>query len=295
LRIRQQIRAGRRSAALLHNFLEHPENFLWTILVGNTLANFFLLGRMFFVLFHFFESHPLVLAGLYAIAVVLFYIISDLLPKMLFRTFPTRLCIFLARPFQILHMLLSPLVAALEATSNLLLRWHGGKVFTGRPFGNREELRMLMQDSAQTFSSEERAMINRVLDLQSLTVRQAMIPLSDAVKVNATEPIGKALELCREKKLTRLPVLGLRDGQQRVIGLLSLNRILFTTLTPTRPVGDHLRPALFVEEDSRLETSLRRMQRSGQRLGIVISRDRRDIGIISLEDILKFIFGEVKL
>ena len=59
------------------------------------------------------------------------------------------------------------------AFSRLLLRWTGGKVFTGHLFGNREELRLVMQESAQAFTSEERAMINRVLDLQTLTVRQA--------------------------------------------------------------------------------------------------------------------------
>src|SRR5205823_13124174 len=50
LRVRQQMRAGRRSAKVLHDFLENPENFLWTILVGNTVANFFILGWLVNVL-----------------------------------------------------------------------------------------------------------------------------------------------------------------------------------------------------------------------------------------------------
>src|SRR2546421_9373485 len=50
LRIRQQMRAGRRSAKVLHKYLEHPENFLWTILVGNTVANFLILGWLVAVL-----------------------------------------------------------------------------------------------------------------------------------------------------------------------------------------------------------------------------------------------------
>src|SRR6185369_15932909 len=105
----------------------------------------------------------------------------------------------------------TPLVAVVESISNLLLRWRGGKTFTGRLFGNREELRMLMQEAAHGLTTEERAMINRVLDLQSLTVRQAMRPLSEAVVINASEPIGRALELSRDRKLTRLPVVGSRD------------------------------------------------------------------------------------
>jgi CBS domain containing-hemolysin-like protein len=66
-------------------------------------------------------------------------------------------------------------------------------------------------------------------------------------------------------------------------------------LDANRPVGDFVRPALYVEEDLRLENALQRMQRSGQRLAVVLGRDRREIGIITLTDILRLIFGEVSL
>src|SRR5436190_1541212 len=105
LRIRQQMRSGRESARLLHEYLEHPENFLWTILVGNTLANFFVLGWLFVVLYQHLSFSPVSFVLLYTVLVVAFYTISDLLPKMLFRSYPTRLCILLARPFRFIHLL----------------------------------------------------------------------------------------------------------------------------------------------------------------------------------------------
>jgi CBS domain containing-hemolysin-like protein len=153
-----------------------------------------------------------------------------------------------------------------------------------------------MQESAQGFTSEERVMINRVLDLQSLTVRQAMKPLDQTVTVTRQTPVNQVLALCRDRKLTRLPVWETRDSAQRIIGLVSLNPLLYgPDLDPNQPISDYVKPALFLEEDLRLEVALRRMQRSGQRLGIVLARDRREIGIISLQDLLKFIFGEVSL
>ncbi len=296
LRVRQQKRAGSASARLLLEYLENPENFLWTILVGNTLANFFILGWIVILLRRGFIGHPFWFAVIYVVISVVFYALSDLLPKMLFRNSPNRLCMLLVRPFQVIHFVLRPLVAVLEAISDLLLRWRGGKVFTGRLFGNREELRLLMQESSQGLTSEERTMINHVLDLQSLTVRQIMTPLAQAVTIDAQEPTSRALQLCRERNLTRLPVLGLRDGAQRVLGLVNLGMLLFEPeLDPARAVGELVKPALFLEEDLRLELALRRMQRSGQRLAIVLARDRSESGILSLEDILKVIFGEVRL
>jgi CBS domain containing-hemolysin-like protein len=296
LRIRQQMRAGRPSAKVLHDYLEHPENFLWTILVGNTVANFIILGWLVTILHEALGEYRLWFVAVFAVAVFLFYALFDLLPKMLFRLHPNRLCLLLARPFRFLHLALRPLVALVETFSDVLLRLRAGKAFTGHLFGNREELRLVMQESAQTLTSEERVMINRVLDLQTLTVRQVMKPLQQAVAMTAQTPVSAALALCRERHLTRLPVGEQRDGQQRIIGMLALDALLYQAdLDPSKPVSDYMKPALFLDEDLRLEVALRRLQRSGQRLAIVLSREQREIGILSLQDVLKLIFGEVSL
>jgi len=145
LRIRQQMRAGKHSAEVLHKYLENPETFLWTILVGNTLANFIILGWLVAVLHRTLSGHLVWFVLVFSVLVFLFYTFFDLLPKMLFRSFPNRLCMVLARPFRAIDFLLRPLVALVEWFSGLLLRWRGGKTFTGHLFGNREELRLVMQ------------------------------------------------------------------------------------------------------------------------------------------------------
>src|SRR5436190_17239936 len=96
LRVRQQMRAGRRSAKVLHEFLEHPENFLWTILVGNTVANFIILGWLIRILEQALGRHWVLFVLVLSVIVFLFYTFFDLLPKMLFQKFPTRLCMWLA-------------------------------------------------------------------------------------------------------------------------------------------------------------------------------------------------------
>ena len=296
LRVRQQMRAGRASAKVLHGFLENPENFLWTILVGNTLVNFAILGWIVASLHGRLEGRWLVFALPFTAIVFLFYALFDLLPKMLFRTYPNRLCLFFATPFRFAHFGLRPLVGLVEWVSGALLRWTGGKAFSGHLFGNREELRQLMQESAQAFTSEERVMINRVLDLQTLTVRQIATPMAQAVTLDAGAPASEALALARARGLTRLPVWESREGRRRIAGLLSLETLLFRTeLDAARTVGALVTPALFLDEELRLEVALRRMQRGGQRLAVVLGRDQRETGIVSLEDILKVIFGEVKL
>jgi len=154
----------------------------------------------------------------------------------------------------------------------------------------------MMQESAQAFTSEERAMINRVLDLQHLTVGQIATPLEKAATVTTRTPMSEALRLCRERNLTRLPVWQDEDGRRRVAGVVSLKTLLYQSdLDASRTAGDYVKPALYLNDEMRVEEALRRMQRSGQRLAIVLGRDQREVAIVSLHDILKFIFGEVSL
>src|SRR5262249_35634733 len=146
------------------------------------------------------------------------------------------------------------------------------------------------------FTTEERAMINRVLDLQSVTVRQITRPFAQTISAEADAPVSAVLEKCREHHFTRLPVWEKRDNQRRIAGVVSLNALLFQPgLDPSKPLAGFVRPAIYLDEDLRLEVALRQMQRSGQRMAIVLARDRREIGIVTLEDITKTIFGEVNL
>lgn len=296
LRIRQLMRAGNPQARALHEYLERPENFFWTILVGNTLANLGTVTIGVMWLHRWLWTWPWLLFLALVAGILLFYAACELLPKMLFRLYPNRLCMALSVPFRLVHFALRPLVAAVALLSRWLLRWTGGRRFTGHLFGNRDELRMVMQDSAQGLSNEERTMINRVLDLQNLTVRQITTPLGQAVTISDQAPVDEVLALARERGFNRLPVWRSEGGRRRIAGLLSLRSLLYDGgLDRKKTAGDFLKPALYLDDDLRLEVALRQMQRTGQRLAIVLARDRTELGIVGLQDILKVIFGEVKL
>jgi CBS domain containing-hemolysin-like protein len=296
LRIRHLMRAGNGRAAALHGYLENPENFLWTILVGNTLANLGVVSIAVMWLYHRLNPWPWLLIPVLGMSVLLFYAALELLPKMMFRLYPNRLCLALALPFRLVHLALRPLVAPVAVLARWLLRWSGGRRFTGRLFGTREELRQVMQESAQSLSTDERTMINRVLDLQNLTVRQVTIPLSSTVTVPAACSVGEVFGLARAHGFSRLPVCQAEGGRSRVLGLLDLRSLLFEAkLDQSRPAGEFVKPALYLDEETRFEVALRLMQRTGQRMAVVLAPDRREAGIVTLQDILQEIFGEVKL
>jgi CBS domain containing-hemolysin-like protein len=296
LRLRQLARADSRQAQLLHGFLEKPERFLWTIFVGNTLVNFIIFGWFVTKLYEWFAGRTGLIAVLFVAFVFLFYSFSDLLPKMLFRAYPNRLCMASANVLRFAHLALSPLVFVVEGISKLALSLRRSQAFTGRLFGNREEMRAVMAEAAQALTSEEHAMVNRVLDLQHFTVSKITVPLAKTFAADVRTPIRDTLVQARENKFSRLPVWEIRDGHKRIAGMLEMGALLFDeNLNLNKNAGEYMSPALFLNDDTRLEVALRRMQRAGQRLAVVLARDGKEAGVVALVDILKLMFGDVKL
>lgn len=296
-RIAQQMRAGRRQAARLYAYLQKTENFLWTILVGNTLAAFFAMWILAVALWQELGASPWQFWGAYLLCTFVFYGFCDLLPKTLFRKFPNRLCLVMSGPFRLLDVVLSPLVEVVEGIASGLLRWTGGRAYQGDVFSSRSELRLLMDDTGQSLSSEERGMINRVLDLHNRTIRQLAIPFARFPLLTTEDSLKSALARFRESGQNILPVWTQGVRPRRIAGFFELKRFLFAEpgAGPGERLDRCLSPAFYLEENARVHDALRRMQRGGQRMAIVLSSDRREIGLVTLEEILQAMFGEVRL
>ncbi|MFT5491946.1 MAG: putative hemolysin [Limisphaerales bacterium] len=296
LRIRQRMREGKESARVLHGYLEDSERFLWTILVGNTIANTATLSVVTIAMFGWLKESPVWFVVAMLGVVFVFFSLFELLPKTLFRTYPTRLSMAIARPFRVVHVTLRPLVAIVRFFADALLAITGDKEYTGHLFRSRAELRQVMQENAGGLSQEERGMISRVMDLQVKTVRQASTPISKAVCVTLQTRMGEALAVAREHRLTRFPVWNQEAAPRRVVGMVSLKRLLYEgDVDEDRTVAHYVSSAIYLDENLPLDRAMRRMQRHGHRLAIVLDRNRKEIGLISLQDILRAVFGEVNL
>jgi len=202
----------------------------------------------------------------------------------------------MSAPFGVLHVLLFPIVAVVESVANLLLRWTGGRIFEGHLFSSRNELRLLMEDTSESLTSEERGMIARVFDLHNISVRQIAISFARFPALSAKDSISDALARFRETPANIIPVWNPDPRQRRIGGFLEARKILFKEgLQANEPLAQHISPPLYIDEDAPVHDALRRMQRTGQRMAVVLSREQREIGLITLEEILKVIFGEVRL
>ena len=296
LQIRRLVRQDNANARRLLHYLDSPENFLWTIVSGNTIANFAVAALILSDLHAWFGHQPWLLWLLFLVATAGLYVFGELLPKTLFRQFPNRLCLRCTGLFRIVHTGLSPIVAVVERLAALLLWLTGGTAMSGHLVRNRKEFRAIMQESGTALSTTEKRLINRVLDLQSLSLRNVGVPLSKTDSVEASTPVSEILRICRDREHTRLPVWDGAGKARRIVGVVNLRHILYSEPNPARKLArDFLHPALFLDEGTRLEEALRQLQRASDHLAIVLGPDGREHGLVSLSDILRHIFGEVTL
>tara|TARA_B100001123_G_scaffold330211_1_gene372020 strand:- start:2915 stop:3940 length:1026 start_codon:yes stop_codon:yes gene_type:complete len=307
LRLRRMAREGNVKASQLLRYLDESENTLWTILVGNTVANVYLALVGLYGLAHILNvqdlpqllkltSHAGIFWSLYLSACLLFYSFCELFAKMLFRQYATRLTVMLIGLFRWVELILSPLVGVLKFFSELLLLSPVSDRRQSSLFGSREELRQLMTESGQGLTNDERVMIDRVLDLQNIPVRELAKPFEDFHEIYEDFPVGDVVRNFKVETYTRLPVWTGADSNRRIAGVVDLRRLIFLDESEWhRPVGHFVESALYQDEDVRLQKLLQTMQRSGQRVIIVLDKRKREMGMVSLPDILKVVFGRVRV
>ena len=293
LRIRQMARAGKGNARRLLGYMDRPEDFLWTILVGNTLSNFAAVALMIGDLRRWSSDRVEVFSPLLLIMGLCIYLTCELLPKRLFQRFPNRLCMYLVLVFAGIHIVLSPVFFLIDRFSAVLLWINGDRVLSGRLFGNRDELKALIQESTGALSKSERSLIGRILDAQNLTVGRVAHPLESAVSLTSIVPVAEWMEIGGTTGYTRFPVWSTAAKTRRIEGIVSLKDLLYSDLDPTRPlVRDWLRPALFMDGSVRIEEALRIFQRSGQHMAIIRGVNGVETGVVTLTDILRALFME---
>jgi len=293
-RIRRLAREKRPSALLLDQHLRSPERYLWSLLAGNTIATLVLIwGWMAFV--HQAFGGAAAPVGLsFLCGVVILFVLGDLLPKTLFRMFPNRLTLLFARPFQWMHCCLQPVVFLMAGFSSLLLLVTGGKAYSGRIFSSRREFRLLMKEAGPAISSDEHTLINRLLDLQESSLTRLVTPLRKLPSLPANATIAEARQFFHGFHLGYAPVTD--PATQKVRAVLNLRRILY--LDPDQDqetIDSRAQAPLVLAEDTSFDDALAAFQKHRTRFAIVETLGGAVVGGIFLEDVLRELFGEVRL
>jgi CBS domain containing-hemolysin-like protein len=233
----------------------------------------------------------------FGIITLLHVVVGELAPKSLAisRTMPTALVV--APVMRVFYMLTRPLVDLFNAMGNLLLKPFG--IPPAREAGHapvsEDELRLLLRESAEggEIEAEEQRFGENVLTFGDRRVREVMIPRHRAVFVTTDDAFGDVVEKVRETGLTRMPLCRPDGGLDAPVGLIHVKDLL-VHIESDRPLEEIARPVERVPESMLIDELLERLRRQREHFGLVVDEHGTTVGLITLEDVLEEIVGEIE-
>lgn len=294
IRIRYLAEDERRTRAIrLLHYLKQPDQMLTTLLIGTNMA---IVAGTIAVGGQMVATTPWLgdLATTLLVAPI-FLIFSEIIPKSIFRTHPNRLSLALLPIIRFFYTVLAPLALPVASATRLMLRAIGA---SDQPvsslMSSLEDVRVLVDESAEhgTIMREEQRMIHSVIDLQRTHANEIMVPRIDVQALPDTATRQELLDLFKSTGRSRIPIY--RETIDEVIGIVSVHDVLLDTDTENEDIRRFVKPVMHVPDTTKVDDLFQSMKNTKQHLTIVTDEYGGTDGLITLEDILEEIFGEIQ-
>ena len=226
--------------------------------------------------------------------IVVSYAVIGVGPRTLGRQHFNRVALAGAPAVRVLGSLFNPLAALLTLLGNAITP---GRGMRDGPFASEVELRELVDMAEQrgVVEHEERQMIQSVFELGNTIAREVMVPRTELVWIEHSKTVRQGLALALRSGFSRIPVVG--ENLDDIIGVGYLKDMARRAQDPDRarttPVSDVMRPVTYVPESKPVDELLREMQAARSHIAVVIDEYGGTAGLVTIEDILEEIVGEI--
>ena len=219
-------------------------------------------------------------------------VVGELVPKRIALADAERVSKMVAGPLIVFQKIVSPLVALTSASANGLSRLFGIKNADERQSVSEEEIKYMVTDNDELLDDEKR-MIHDILDLGDMSVHEIMQPRVDMIFVEDTDTVRQAVERMRGTGYSRLPVY--HEDIDRIVGIVHFKDLVGPLMDgkESDPVVGYAYEAMFVPESKDIFPLLAEMQTNRQQMAIVVDEYGGTDGLITVEDIVEEIVGEI--
>ncbi len=293
-RIRLQALAeeGDKRAVLAIKTVENRSRLLSTLLIGNNLVNNFLSALA--------ASLAIKLAGdgsisvSTAIVTILILIFGEVTPKTIAATYPEKLALAYCPVISVLMKILRPVIFVLNAVCQLLLKPFHIDLNVSMDTVTEQELRTFVDVSHQegVIEKEEREMIYNVVDFGDSLVKDVMVPRSEVVMISDTDSYDEIKEMFRQEKYSRLPVY--HEDPAHVVGILNIKKFFCYDGQEGFSIEEAMYKPHFTYEFKKTSDLLESMREDSASLSVVLDEYGDAVGIVSLEDLLEEIVGDIR-
>src|SRR5947209_428460 len=319
-RIQQLIEQRRIGARTVQKIQQRLDEFLPAVQFGVTLASLGLgwVGEstiaailqpfMFNVPFGRVYAHGIAATVAFIIITYMHVLLGELVPKSLALQRAERVALAVAGPMDFFMTLAHPFLVFMNRSANIVLRGFGSRLMRDGGVHSPEELKLIVTASRRVglLPEAQEEMIHNALELANLAVREIMVPRHSIFSLPADMPLEEAMARVVEEQHSRVPVYDPEKGKENIIGLLyskDLSRMmhmrlsvgdLFSRTSSELKVRHIMREVLFVPESKTLDDLLVEFQKRKRHLAIVVDEFGSVSGLVTVEDVLEQIVGELE-
>jgi CBS domain containing-hemolysin-like protein len=241
-------------------------------------------------------AHRIALPVAFAFITVLHIVFGELAPKSIAIRYPTPTSLAVSVPLRIFYFIFKPFIKVLNGFANLILKMVGIKAANEHDeIHSEEELRLLVAESEEggAIESSERELIQNAFDFDDRMVKHVMIPRVKVTGIQVNIPIEDAVKLVLQEGYSRYPVY--EKSIDEIIGVVHSKDIIRHCFDKTgKTLKDIVKKAHYVSETKRINELLRDFQKMKFQIAVVISEFGGTIGIVTMEDIIEELVGDIQ-
>ena len=290
IRIRSLADEGNKRAKSVLKVTDDSGKMLSAILIGNNIVNLSAASLTTSLAYSFGGSMVAIASGILTVLILLF---GEITPKTMATIHSEKMSLLYAPVIHFFMKIMTPLIFVINGLSTgvlLLLRIDPKAKNTAM---TENELRTIVDVSHEdgVIESDEREMINNVFDLGDARAKDVMVPRVHVTFADINSTYTELIEIFREDKFTRLPIF--EDTTYNVVGTINMKDLLLYDNTKEFNIRDILREAYFTYEYKSISELLVEMRQASFNIAIVLDEYGETAGLITLEDILEEIVGEI--
>jgi putative hemolysin len=295
IRLEAWLEKGRGGAAALERFVTDPSRFLGTTLVGTNIAIVMTSSLASWKLARAFPGWAPSLVGVVSTGAVTITLLvfGEIIPKIVGRRHSDAITLKAIHPLRVFYWIFSPIIWVVTGAASGLLRIVGLRTTRWRRRLTKDQLRLLLTsegERAGAVDKEETKLISGIFEFALTTVEEVMVPRTDIVGLDPGATVGDAVDIIRAHGFSRLPVFS--ADRDRIEGMVHSRDIL--GLPRRRPIEGLLRPLSRVPETKMCDALFRELQARRQHMAVVVDEHGSLAGIVTLEDLLEELVGEIE-
>ncbi len=291
IRIRSLADDGNARAKTLLKITDDPAKFLSAILIGNNIVNLSAASLTTSLAYGLGGSMVAIASGILTLLILLF---GEITPKTMATIHSEKISLLYAPVISIFIRLMTPVIFIVNGLANIILRIMHVDPNANTNVMTENDLRTIVDVSHEdgVIESEEKEMINNVFDLGDAKAKDVMVPRVHVTFADVNSTYDELIDIFREDKFTRLPIF--EDTTDNVIGTINMKDLLLYDNKKDFHLRDILREAYFTYEYKNISELLLEMRESSFNIAIVLDEYGETAGLITLEDLLEEIVGEIR-